>query len=303
MPFDEFIQNRSVQVILTLLAAAVLNVAGRLVIDHLIRRLVRSDNYENQADARKREDTIINVFNTTFSLFLGIVTICVTLAIMHVNIAALITGAGVFGVIFGFGAQSTIKSYLAGIHILSENQYRVGDVITLSGGNLGPHAISGVVEEISLRVTKLRHEDGTLNIIANGDAGTIANKTYKFGNILINLDVSYDSDLDLAEKVINHTGERMMADDRWKTVIVEPIHFLRVEDFTQGGVLLKVVGKVTPGDQWEVAGEFRRRLKKAFDKREIEFAVPESVVHNETSEQEEEEAEADEAKDDGASSD
>ncbi len=281
MVFNDLVDSRSVQVVLTLLVLAFVNVVGRMIIERLIRRVVRSDSYESQIDERKRENTIITVFNTTLTLLLVIIALCVVLAIMHVNIAALITGAGVFGVVFGLGAQSTIKNYLAGIYILSENQYRVGDVITLSGGSVGQPGVSGVVEEITLRVTKLRDQDGTLNIIANGDAAVITNRTFNYSNVIIDLTVQYDSDLDVVEKVINDNGKRMQQEEKWKALVVEPMQFLRIEDFTQAGVLIRVSGKVTPGAQWDVGGDFRRRLKTAFDKKDITFAVPERIIHHE----------------------
>lgn len=182
------------------------------------------------------------------------------------------------GIIIGLGAQATIRDYLAGISILAENQYRVGDIITLSGGTTGDGA-SGVVEEITLRITKLRDLDGTLNIVRNSDASVITNRTYKYSSVVIDVGVAYDSDIDAVERVMNAVGDELLNDPIFGVDIVEQIKFLRVNEFGESAILVKAVGKVQPARQWEIGGEYRRRLLKAFTAEDIVIAFPQLDLH------------------------
>jgi small-conductance mechanosensitive channel len=263
-----------IQIVVTLFIGILLQLLSQGFIERLVRRLIHADRYESKIDEKKREDTIIVITQRAFVVLLWIVIVTVILSLAHVNVAALLTGAGLFGVIVGLGAQNTIKDILAGMFILGENQYRVGDVITLSGGTTSAIGTSGTVEEITLRITKLRDLDGTLNIVRNGEAGIITNRTFKYSSVVIDLVVSYDAKIDHVESVFNRVGMEMLDDQKWNKLIIEPVRFLRIDGFTEVGVLVKGLGKVHPAAQWEVAGEFRRRIKDAFETESIHFAVP-----------------------------
>lgn len=282
MVLEDLLQSELIQILMIILGAVILNMTGRSVIERVVRRAIRPERYEHKIDERKREDTVINFFRAAWLFILVLAAFFASLAILDVNVAALVTGAGLFGVIFGIGAQSTIKSYIAGINILAENQYRVGDVVSFSGGNVGTPGPSGVVEEVTLRVTKLRDMDGRLNIIANGDAGVITNMTYKYAGVVVDVTVGHDSNLAKVEEVINETGKAMLESDKWSKQIIEPVSFLRIENFTEVGITVRMLGKVQAGAQWDVGGEFRHRLKNAFDKAGIQLAIPQRIVHNES---------------------
>lgn len=275
MTLDHFYHHEIFQVGIVILAAIGVQAYSRNAIERLVRRAVRNGQFDNEIDEKKREDTVISLLHTSFSLIVWTLAFFFILGLLKVNVAGLLTGAGLFGVIFGFGAQSTIKNYLSGIYVLTENQYRVGDVITLSGGVVGSVPVSGVVEDITLRITKLRALDGSLHTINNGDAAVITNRTFKYANVAVDITVSYDSDIDQVEQVINQVGKQMLEDDTLNKQIITPISFLRVDNFNESGVIVKVFGKVKPATQWDVAGAFRRRIKDAFDKQGIAMGVPE----------------------------
>jgi len=147
-------------------------------------------------------------------------------------------------VVLGLGAQSTIKSYLAGLFIILENQYRVGDIITLNGLGI-QDGVSGVVEDISIRITKLRDLDGNLHIVSNGTAQVITNRTFQYAKVNIDVPVSYDADIDKVQKVIDETGTAMASDEAWQKLILEPIKFLRVDSFNDFSV-----GRCAVGCRW-----------------------------------------------------
>jgi len=241
-------------------------------IDSLVRRAVRSDKYANKAEEVKREDTLIAVFKPLSRALVWVVAGIVALGIFGVNLAALITGAGAIGLVFGIVAQSAFKDYIAGTYIILENQFRVGDVVLLAG------TTSGVVEDITIRITKLRDLDGNLHFVRNGDAGVITNMTAEWANANIDIQVGWGADIDQVAELIDEVGAALAADEAWSDRIIEPVKFLRVDSFSGSAVTVKALGKTTPIDQWAVAGEFRRRIKVAFDRHGIERPYPQRVV-------------------------
>ncbi|MDB5184646.1 MAG: Potassium efflux system KefA protein / Small-conductance mechanosensitive channel [Candidatus Saccharibacteria bacterium] len=277
--YKHFTTEQIIPILIVILAAFVFRTAGRNIIDRLVRRAVRADRYETKADERKREDTIISILHTTLSFILWVIVALTILSILQVNVAGLLAGAGVFGVVIGLGAQNTIKDFLAGIFILAENQYRVGDIVTLSGGTTGTVGTSGVVEDITLRITKLRDQTGTLSVVRNGEASIITNRTFQFSAVVVDVTVSFDSDLHEAEEIINQVGIDMLADEQWKSQIIEPIRYLRTEDFVENGAVVRCYGKVKPASQWDVAGDFRRRLTVALKDTAVSFAMPQREIH------------------------
>lgn len=273
---EKFFDHTLVQVISTIVGAFVLQLILRHSIARVIRRTVRGHKFANQIDEEKRAKTLITIFKTAISVIIWIVAIIIILWQMHVNIAALMTGAGVVGIVVGFGAQSAIRDFLAGIFVLAENQYRVGDIVTLRPAGV---EISGVVEDITIRITRLRDLDGNIHIVQNGSANAVTNMSFGFANVNVDVLVDYDSDVNKVEKVMNDVGCSMSDDAEWAGAIVEPIQFLRVDGFEDSGVRIKALGKVEPAMQWDVAGEFRRRLKVAFEKHGIKIPLPQVVVH------------------------
>jgi small conductance mechanosensitive channel len=269
------------QIIAVVLLAALLHHISGRIISRLIRRAVHGNKYETKLDKTKREDTLIAITCTTVAVAIWMITTAVILRIFNINLTSVAAGAGFLGIVVGMGAQTTIRDFLAGIFILLENQYRVGDIVTLSGGSTGG-GTSGIVEEITLRITKLRDLDGTLNIVRNGEAAIITNRTNKYSSVVLDIGVGYDSNIDTVEKVMNRVGKDMLKDEVLAPEINEPIGFFRVDAFGDSAVIIKVVGKVKPAKQWDIAGEYRRRLLKAFAEEGIDIAYPQLVVHQKT---------------------
>ncbi len=278
MIFQSFFNNQITLIILIIGGAIILHHIIGLIIAGIVQRAIHPHGLEKQADINKRKDTLSNVFSATARLAIWLVAIGAVFGALRFDLSALATGAGFLGIVIGLGAQATIRDYLAGIAILIENQYRVGDIVTLSGGTTGL-GTSGLVEEISLRITKLRDLDGTLNIVRNGEASVITNRTYQYSSVVLDVGVAYDSDIDAVEKVMNSVGKAMQRDEAFEKRINEPIAFLRVDQFAASSIIVKAVGTVEPAAQWEIAGEYRRRLLKAFTKAGIEISLPQVVVH------------------------
>jgi len=272
---EVFSESVLLQILLTVLIAMIAQVVGKKIIAFFVHRALRANKYLNKVDRQKQTNTLIGVLGTTAALIIYVIAVIVVLSLLKVNLATLATGAGLFGVIFGFGAQSVIKDFVTGMFIIGENQYRVGDIIKIQVAGV---EIAGEVEDLTIRITRLRDLDGNLHIISNGTAEVVTNLSYKYANVNVDIQVLYATDVDTLEGIINGVGAALADDEQWKKVIFEPIQFLRVDDFTDAGMRIKSLGKVLPAEQWAVAGEFRRRLKKAFEKEGIKIAYPRIAI-------------------------
>lgn len=270
-------ENPFIQVAGILLAILLVQIVSGFIVQSLVRRLTPYRKFASKEDEQKREDTLINIFKTAIAAIVWVVGALLILTRLGMNLAALATGAGLFGIIIGFGAQNTIKDFLAGFFIILENQYRVGDIVSL---NVGGTEVAGVVENLSVRITRLRDLDGNLHIVQNGSAIAVTNLSIGFANVNVDVRVSYETDISKVEKIINQVGDKMAADNTWKKDTIEPIQYLRVDSFGETAVNIKALGKVQPGRQWDVAGEFRRRLMEAFEKHGIEIPLPQMTVRS-----------------------
>jgi small-conductance mechanosensitive channel len=278
MDWSSFFDHTLVRVALTLIVAYFLQRIGHGVVGRAVDHLVKPGPGETKSDEQKRENTVRGVFRTVASLIIWIVTVFVILGELKINVAAFLTGAGVLGLIAGLGAQNAIKDYIAGLFILLENQYRVGDIITLSGGTTGTGS-SGMVEEITMRITRLRDLEGIQHIVRNGEASIVSNRTFRSASVVIDINVAYDSDINAVESVMNLIGRHMTEDQHWQRQVTEPIKFLRVDAFTDSAVVVRAMGSVKPGAQWDAAGEYRRRLLPALANAGVAIGLPQMIVH------------------------
>lgn len=276
MDIHELWANQAFRILFSVLCLFVVQSISRHFLGQIVRRVVRSHKYATKREERQREDTLVTIFRTASAVILWIVGIILVLSELNVRIGPLLTSAGVVSVLVGFGAQNAIKDFLAGMFIIMENQFRVGDIITVNGVG---GTVSGAVESVTIRITRLRDLDGALHIIRNGDISIATNLSFGYSNVDVDLRISYDSDVEKVAKVINRVGSELAAEPEWQERIIEPIHFLRVDKFGQSSVLIKALGKVRPGDQWDVAGEFRKRIIPSFKAAGIEIPLPQRVIH------------------------
>ncbi len=248
-----------------------------LILSKIIRKAVRvavvpDKNMPPEAE-KKREDTLIHIFNGALKIVIIVLALMMILQEIGVEIGPLLAGAGILGLAFGFGGQYLIRDIITGLFIILENQYRIGDVVNIDG-------TSGSVEEITLRLTTLRDLNGTMHHIPHGDIKRVANLSKKFARINLDMGVAYDTDLEHVIKVINKTGNELAEDPLYKEFILKPPQFLRVNDFADSAIILKILGDTKPLKQWEITGELRKRLKIAFDKEGIEIPFPQRVIHH-----------------------
>ncbi len=230
---------------------------------------------EPQIEVQKRIDTLSHVIYNTALVVVAVLVVVTLLPEFGLNAAPLIAGLGLIGLAVGFGAQNLVKDVINGIFILVENQYGRGDVVTIAG-------LTGVVEDMNLRRTVLRDLDGTAHFVPHSNIDTASNWTKGFSRVNLNVGVAYDTDLDHAIEVINRVGKEMADDPLLAKSIKDPPHVLRVDNLGDSSIDLKVIGDTVPLQQWTVMGEFRLRIKKAFDKEGIVIPFPQRTLHVET---------------------
>lgn len=253
-------------------AAYIIHLIAKPFIERMIRRAVVSDRFLSKEAEVKREDTLIKIVHGTFHVLLVIVVAMMILSNLGMDIGPLIAAAGIAGLAFGFGGQYLIKDIISGLFIILENQYRVNDVVCFNG-------TCGLVEDITLRMTTLRDLDGTVHHVPHGEITTVSNLSKYYARVNLDIGVSYNSNLEHVIGVVNKVGQELAEDPEWKELIIKPPQFLRVDDFADSAVVIKILGETKPIKQWDVTGELRKRLKIAFDKEGIEIPFPQRVVH------------------------
>ncbi len=246
----------------------------QIIMPRIIERFVtvRGKGRRAHEELAKRSNTLSNVLTTTIGAVIVIVAIFMILSEVGVDITPLLAGAGVIGIAIGFGAQSLIRDFLSGLFIILEDQYSKGDWVQIAG-------INGLVEEVNLRRTVLRDLDGMVHSIPNGEVKTASNYTKNWARVNLNIPVAYGEDLDHVTKVLNRVGEELAKDEYFGPMIKTTPTVLRVDNFGDSAIEIKIVGETKPMRQWEVMGELRKRTKKAFDEEGIEIPWPHVKVY------------------------
>ncbi|HAS05100.1 MAG TPA: hypothetical protein DCR71_05050, partial [Dehalococcoidia bacterium] len=215
----------------------------------------------------RRSKTLTSLIVWMVGIVTGVVAFFLIMEELGQNITPLLASAGVVGVALALGAQTMVKDFLAGMFILLEDQYNVGDTVKIAG-------IAGAVEEVNLRRTVLRDLDGIVHTIPNSTVTTASNYTRDLARVNLDVPVAYGEDLDNVFNVINRVGKDLAADPYFSKLIKTPPQVLRVQKFADSGIEIRILGDVRPSMQWEVTGELRKRLKKAFDEEGIEIPWP-----------------------------
>lgn len=271
------VSERMVETVSIVIGAVIVYYFGRMFITWAIRYAIHSTAKHrswHRKDIEKRENTLTQLIRSFWRItIIAYIAAMVASKLFYFDLSPLFASAGIIGVALGFGAQSLVKDFLAGIFIIAENQYRVGDIIDVMGA-------SGTVERVGTRSTVLRDADGNVHYLPNGSIQHVINKTMGYSMSRFTLQLDPSTDISRAADIINETGQQLSKEKSWDKKIIEPPKFVSVGDITGRSVELIVAGKVQPSDQWAVTSEMRRRLLKEFEKQEIELAViPTAITH------------------------
>jgi small conductance mechanosensitive channel len=261
-----------IQIAIITAGAFILIKITRRVIIRAVRIAVVRDSMMSVEAEKKREDTLIRIFNGGLKIVIMVMAILMILQEIGIETGPILAGAGIVGLAFGFGGQYLIRDIISGLFIILENQYRIGDVISIN--NTG-----GLVEDISLRMTTLRDLDGTVHHIPHGEIKIVSNLSKQYARVNINIGIAYSSNLQQVIEVINKTGAELAEDPMFRDLIISPPKFLRIDSFADSSIIVKILGDTKPLKQWEISGEFRKRIKIAFDREGIEIPFPQMVLH------------------------
>ncbi len=260
------------RIVLIIVGAWLLNKISRKLIEKTVRLAVRGEDFSSPEAEKKREDTLIHIFALTLRVVILTLAVLMLLQELGLMIGPMLAGAGIVGLAFGFGGQYLIRDVIAGLFIILENQYRIGDVVEFGG-------TSGLVEDISLRRTVLRDLDGTVHYVPHGELKTVSNLSKSFSRVNLDVGVAYGSDIERVAATVDRVGRELAEDPAWRAMIITAPRFVRVQDLADSAVVIKVIGDTQPLKQWDVAGEVRRRILAAFAREGIEIPFPQRVVH------------------------
>ena len=289
--------ERPLKVVLILLAAVVVNRLLKNTIDGVVNRLVESRSekesaaesgalvarvgrrarkltgiHERAERSRQRARTLGGLFRTTTTVAVYVLALLLALGEIGFDLGPLIAGAGIVGFAIGFRAQSMVSDIIAGIFILVEDQYAEGDYVDLGDA-------SGTVLSVGLRSTVLRDIAGSVWVVPNGEIRRVCNSSgLGFGSTVLDVDVAYDTDLDLAASVIKEVADELWRENLESATILEEPQIAGVQNFGADSITIRLVVKTEVGEQWATGRQIRARLKKAFDANGIEIPFPQRTV-------------------------
>ena len=262
--------NHGIPIVLILVVAFI----ARRILKIAVSRFEKSLEQKGivSSEQEKRAKTLSGIIATSISVIIYAIALMMIITEFGINIGPLLAGAGVAGLAIGFGAQSLVKDVISGFFLIMEDQIRVGDVANVAG-------IGGLVEAINLRTTRLRDLEGKVHIIPNGSIGVATNFTKDWSRALVEIGVAYKENVDNVIGILKEVGEELRKDPAFKEVILEPMTVLGLDSFGDSSINIRIYFKTLPIKQWEVAREFRKRVKKAFDEKGIEIPFPHRTIY------------------------
>ncbi len=292
-----WVVERPLRIILILLVAWIIKKIAHKVVDRAVSRLVRqseTDTEEQLEDAGKldfgaraakainriqerqvrsaqRIETIAAVLKSLATALILAVAALLCLSELNIDLAPLIAGAGIAGLAVGFGAQSLVRDFLAGMFILIEDQFGVGDVVDVGD-------TSGTIEKVSLRTTTLRDVSGVVWTVPNGEIHRTANHSQLWSRAILDIGVSYDTDIDQASEIMKAVADELWHENDPDLTILEEPSVWGVQELGNDSVVIRLVVKTDPSEQWAVGRVLRARIKKAFDAAGIEIPFPQRTV-------------------------
>ncbi|WP_082573177.1 MULTISPECIES: mechanosensitive ion channel family protein [unclassified Nocardioides] len=246
------------------------------MVDRIASRAERGvlpERVEGAVSARRKQRaaTMSGVLKSIVTFIVVAIIGTMVLSEIGVAIAPIIASAGILGIALGFGAQSLVRDFLAGIFIFIEDQYGVGDVVDVGEAN-------GTVEAVTLRMTRLRDINGTVWYVPNGAILRVGNKSQNWSRAVVDVSVGYGEDLSSVQRVLRDVAHDLWQDDDFRHVIIEEPEVTGVEMLAADSVTIRVMVKTAPLEQWAVARELRQRIKARFDHEGIEIPFAQRVV-------------------------
>jgi small-conductance mechanosensitive channel len=272
--------TKLVWIILTIVIALIVKRIAHRMIDRVALRMAEGtvpERFRNRTVVngnsvlvserrRQRAGTMGSVLRSIASIVILSTAAITILGELNLDLAPFLFSASIIGVAVGFGAQNIVKDFLAGIFMLLEDQYGVGDMI-----DIGP--ATGTVEAVTLRTTRLRDVNGVVWYMRNGEINRVGNQSQNWARAVLDVPVSYDEDVDKVRTLLKHASATMAAEQPWDEIIIDEPEVWGVTALSGEAVVVRVVLKTAPGRQAEVSRELRERVKKDFDRAGVTVAT------------------------------
>ncbi|WMN12284.1 mechanosensitive ion channel [Marivirga salinae] len=258
-----------------ILAFFVIWILSRWAITLILNKFIKSRKNAESAD---RLETLKLASGSIITILVVLIGFLVLLSQIGVDLTVVLGGAAVLSLVIALGAQSLVKDYLSGFIILLENQYRAGNVVKIND-------TTGVVENMSLRLTVLRDLEGITHFIPHGHINDVSNLTHHWSRVMLEIGVSYNENVDKVMTVLLELGAEMKEDKEFGPLIIGDMEMLGVDKFCESAVVIKFLIKTWPLKQWIVKRELLRRIKNHFDELGIEIPYPHLTVYHRQSEQ------------------
>lgn len=244
-----------------------LHLAVRQFSRHIVRLVTRNSHRGSEEDRENRASTLVGVLRYAAAIGIFGGGLVMLLDEAGVPVVPLMGGAAVLGLAVAFGAQNLIRDYFTGFMMLMEDQYSVNDVVRIG-------TISGLVEQITLRVTVLRDLEGVRHVIPHGAVTGVSNLTHGWSRAVLDVTVAYKENVDRVIEALTDLGREMRSDPALGPYILENLEMLGVENLGESGVLIRFMLKTRPLKQWPVRREMLKRIKNRFDQLGIEIPYP-----------------------------
>ncbi|MEZ5186567.1 MAG: mechanosensitive ion channel family protein [Candidatus Nanopelagicales bacterium] len=282
--FWEFLQGAPLQILIIVILAVVIRWLSIRILNRVIKRMAAQGRRERLGETRRAERTqelsevlmsqrrqqraeaIGTLLRSIFTLTVVIISLLLILPILGIDVAPLLASAGVLGVALGFGAQSLVKDYLSGIFLVFEDQYGVGDLVDLGDA-------VGVVEDVTLRITRLRDLSGVVWYVRNGEILRVANQSQGWVLAAVDIPVAYDENLDKVREAVEAVSEDMYGDPQYDEMLLGRPTYAGVESVSGEAVFIKIIAKAAPEKQIPLTRAIRARVKEAFDRAGVRVPV------------------------------
>lgn len=280
--FVDALAGAPLNIAIIVVVSLVLTLLLRFLVARVIRRISRiptrriditdSATIEIGAPASRtgqRLRTLQSVLNSTIAVVIGVAAVLMILSELGVAVGPLLASAGVVGVAVAFGAQSLVRDVISGLFMLAEDQFGVGDRVEL--GATAAVMATGTVEQVGLRVTTLRDDDGKIWHVRNGEILRVSNESQGWAKAVAQIQVEPETDVPAAREVMLAVTSTLQSEEAYRTAILGDPE-IQVEEISGAGITLRWSVRTAPGEQWRVASAMRRRVMTAFAERGIELA-------------------------------
>jgi len=239
------------------------------LVSRAVARSMASGIHGAEPETQRRAQTLGAVIANFARVLVITFFILETLQEFNVNVGPLVAGVGIVGAAIGFGAQNLVKDVIGGFFLLVENQYGVGDIISVGDKH------TGTVERMTFRITMLRDLEGRAHFLPNGSINDVIVLSKNFAKALVDVEVAHDEDVDRIMDLLRQVGSEMKGSVE---TVMEPTEVLGVETMTPVSCTLRTVTKCEPGQQWAVAREYRRRVLQRFKLEGVNHPIPQRRI-------------------------